>query len=169
MLSVQVHPGYSHANILPVDGTAKPEAWVIHKADQKSRIDADPKPGATSYIPRQSQIPVARYRSTATMLKSARHGAIPNVIFPLESIGEMIQTYQTASMSITGWPPIGLAWHVSMCRKVYLRKQPPIRRERRYKLQDLPVRRDAVVESRLDLYHVVVMQHNNGSGVDEVL
>jgi hypothetical protein len=91
MLSVQVHPGYSHANILPVDGTAKPEAWVIHKADQKSRIDADPKPGATSYIPRQSQIPVARYRSTATMLKSARHGAIPNVIFPLESIGEMIQ------------------------------------------------------------------------------
>jgi mannose-6-phosphate isomerase len=54
MLSVQVHPGYSRANIPPADGTAKTEAWVVLEAGKKSRIDAGLKAATTSDILRQS-------------------------------------------------------------------------------------------------------------------
>jgi mannose-6-phosphate isomerase len=54
MLSVQVHPGYSHANLPPADGTAKTEAWVVLEAGKKGRIDAGLKAGTTADILRQS-------------------------------------------------------------------------------------------------------------------
>jgi mannose-6-phosphate isomerase len=54
MLSVQVHPGYSHASIPPAKGTAKTEAWVVLEAGGNSRIDAGLKTGTTVDILRQS-------------------------------------------------------------------------------------------------------------------
>ncbi|MEO6910709.1 MAG: type I phosphomannose isomerase catalytic subunit [Edaphobacter sp.] len=50
MLSIQVHPGYSHADIPP----AKTEAWVVLEAGIKSRIDVGLKAGTTAIILRQS-------------------------------------------------------------------------------------------------------------------
>jgi mannose-6-phosphate isomerase len=54
MLSVQVHPGYAHANLPARDGTAKTEAWVVLDAGKESRIYAGLKPGATPDILRRS-------------------------------------------------------------------------------------------------------------------
>lgn len=54
MLSVQVHPGYSHADIPPAKGTAKTEAWVVLESGKKSRIDAGLKARTTANILRQS-------------------------------------------------------------------------------------------------------------------
>lgn len=54
MLSVQVHPGYSHAGVPPADGTAKTEAWVVLAAGRESRIDAGLKPGTTAAMLRQA-------------------------------------------------------------------------------------------------------------------
>jgi mannose-6-phosphate isomerase len=54
MLSVQVHPGYSHANIPPADGIAKTEAWVVLEAGEKGRLDAGLKAGTTTDLLRQS-------------------------------------------------------------------------------------------------------------------
>jgi mannose-6-phosphate isomerase len=54
MLSVQVHPGYAHANLPATDGAAKTEAWVVLESGKQSRIYAGLKPGATTDILRQS-------------------------------------------------------------------------------------------------------------------
>lgn len=54
MLSVQVHPGYAHADSPPADETAKTEAWVVLEARQESRIYAGLKPRVTADILRQS-------------------------------------------------------------------------------------------------------------------
>jgi len=54
MLSIQVHPGYAHANLPTSDGTAKTEAWVVLDAGKASRIYAGLKPGTTADILRQS-------------------------------------------------------------------------------------------------------------------
>lgn len=54
MLSVEVHPGYSHTNIPPAEGAAKTEKWVVLEAGRKSRIDAGLKAGTTADNLRQS-------------------------------------------------------------------------------------------------------------------
>jgi len=48
MLSVQVHPGDSHPNLLPAGETGKTEAWVVIEAGKESRIYAGLKPGTTA-------------------------------------------------------------------------------------------------------------------------
>ena len=48
MLSVQVHPGDAHSNLLPAGETLKTEAWVVLEAGSKSRIYAGLKPGTTA-------------------------------------------------------------------------------------------------------------------------
>jgi mannose-6-phosphate isomerase len=48
MLSVQVHPTASNANLLPAGETAKTEAWVVLEAETKSRIYAGLMPGTTA-------------------------------------------------------------------------------------------------------------------------
>ena len=47
MLSVQVHPSESNADLLPTGETAKSEAWVVIEAGNNSRIYAGLKPGTT--------------------------------------------------------------------------------------------------------------------------
>jgi mannose-6-phosphate isomerase len=54
MLSVQVHPGDTHTDLLPVGETGKTEAWVVLEAGKKSRIYAGLKPGTTEVILRQA-------------------------------------------------------------------------------------------------------------------
>lgn len=54
MLSVQVHPGYAHADMPAKDGTAKTEAWVVLEAGKESRIYAGLKPRTTADILRRS-------------------------------------------------------------------------------------------------------------------
>lgn len=44
MLSVQVHPGDAHANLLPAGETAKTEAWVVLEAGTESHIYVGLKP-----------------------------------------------------------------------------------------------------------------------------
>jgi mannose-6-phosphate isomerase len=48
MLSVQVHPGDTHPELLPPGETGKTEAWVVIEAEKGSRIYADLRPGATA-------------------------------------------------------------------------------------------------------------------------
>jgi mannose-6-phosphate isomerase len=48
MLSVQVHPGDAHKDLLPAGETGKTEAWVVLEAGPESRIYAGLKPGATT-------------------------------------------------------------------------------------------------------------------------
>ena len=47
MLSVQVHPQDSNANLIPKGETGKTEAWVVLEAEPASRVYAGLKPGAT--------------------------------------------------------------------------------------------------------------------------
>ena len=47
MLSVQVHPSESNADLLPAGETAKSEAWVVLEAGKDSRICAGLKPDTT--------------------------------------------------------------------------------------------------------------------------
>jgi mannose-6-phosphate isomerase len=47
MLSVQVHPGDAHPELLPPGETGKTEAWVVIEAGNESRIYAGLKPGTT--------------------------------------------------------------------------------------------------------------------------
>jgi mannose-6-phosphate isomerase len=54
MLSVQVHPADSHADLLPAGETGKTEAWVVLEAGPESRIYAGLKPGATEATLRQA-------------------------------------------------------------------------------------------------------------------
>ena len=54
MLSVQVHPGDAHKDLLPVGETGKTEAWIVLEAGSKSRIYAGLKPGATAANLRQA-------------------------------------------------------------------------------------------------------------------
>jgi mannose-6-phosphate isomerase len=54
MLSVQVHPGYAGAKPPAEAGTAKTEAWVVLKAEEKSQIYAGLKSHTTADILRQS-------------------------------------------------------------------------------------------------------------------
>ena len=54
MLSVQVHPGYAHADSPPAEGTAKTEAWVVLEAGKESHIYAGLRPGTTADILRQA-------------------------------------------------------------------------------------------------------------------
>jgi len=54
MLSVQVHPGDAHADLLPAGETGKTEAWVVLEAGSKSRIYAGLKPGTTAANLRQA-------------------------------------------------------------------------------------------------------------------
>ena len=56
MLSVQVHPSVSNANLLPAGETAKTEAWVVLEAGQKSRIYAGLMPGTTAANLRQALV-----------------------------------------------------------------------------------------------------------------
>ena len=48
MLSVQVHPGDAHTDLLPAGETGKTEAWVVLEAGTESRIYAGLKPGTTA-------------------------------------------------------------------------------------------------------------------------
>ena len=48
ILSVQVHPGDAHTDLLPVGETGKTEAWVVLEAGTESRIYAGLKPGTTA-------------------------------------------------------------------------------------------------------------------------
>jgi len=48
MLSVQVHPGDAHPDLLPAGETGKTEAWVVLEAGPESRIYAGLKPGTTA-------------------------------------------------------------------------------------------------------------------------
>jgi mannose-6-phosphate isomerase len=48
MLSVQVHPPDSKANLIPKGETGKTEAWVILEAEAGSRIYAGLRPGTTA-------------------------------------------------------------------------------------------------------------------------
>jgi mannose-6-phosphate isomerase len=48
MLSVQVHPSDSNADLIPKGETGKTEAWVILEANAASRIYAGLKPGTTA-------------------------------------------------------------------------------------------------------------------------
>jgi mannose-6-phosphate isomerase len=54
MLSVQVHPTDTNADLLPAAETAKTEAWVVLAARPESRIYAGLKPGTTEAGLRQS-------------------------------------------------------------------------------------------------------------------
>jgi len=54
MLSVQVHPGDAHTELLPAGETGKTEAWVVLEAGSKSRIYAGLKPGTTAANLRQA-------------------------------------------------------------------------------------------------------------------
>ncbi len=54
MLSVQVHPADSHADLLPAGETGKTEAWVVLEAGNESRIYAGLKPGTTEAGLRQA-------------------------------------------------------------------------------------------------------------------
>lgn len=54
MLSVQVHPGDDHPELIPADDTAKTEAWVVIEAAKSSRIYAGLQPGTTASDLRQS-------------------------------------------------------------------------------------------------------------------
>jgi mannose-6-phosphate isomerase len=54
MLSVQVHPADSHADLLPAGESGKTEAWVVLEAGTKSRIYAGLKPGTTEAGLRQA-------------------------------------------------------------------------------------------------------------------
>jgi mannose-6-phosphate isomerase len=54
MLSVQVHPADTRADLLPAGETGKTEAWVVLEAGSKSRIYAGLKPGTTEVGLRQS-------------------------------------------------------------------------------------------------------------------
>lgn len=54
MLSVQVHPGHTHADLLPAGETGKTEAWVVLEAGPDSRIYAGLKPGTTEAGLRQA-------------------------------------------------------------------------------------------------------------------
>jgi len=47
MLSVQVHPGDGHLELIPVSETSKTEAWVVIEAQKGSRIYAGLQPGTT--------------------------------------------------------------------------------------------------------------------------
>lgn len=48
MLSVQVHPGYTHAGAITAVQDAKTEAWVVLEAGPESRMYARLKPGSTA-------------------------------------------------------------------------------------------------------------------------
>src|ERR1039458_7994447 len=48
MLSVQVHPGDAHTDLLPAGETGKTEAWVVLEAGPESRIYAGLKQGTTA-------------------------------------------------------------------------------------------------------------------------
>ena len=54
MLSVQVHPGYTHGGLRPASAGAKTEAWVVLEAGNESRIYAGLNPDTTADILRQS-------------------------------------------------------------------------------------------------------------------
>jgi len=54
MLSVQVHPGDAHSDLLPAGETGKTEAWVVLEAGTESRIYAGLKPGTTANDLRRS-------------------------------------------------------------------------------------------------------------------
>jgi mannose-6-phosphate isomerase len=54
MLSVQVHPSDSHADLLPAGETGKTEAWVVLEAGSESRIYSGLKPGTTEAGLRQA-------------------------------------------------------------------------------------------------------------------
>jgi mannose-6-phosphate isomerase len=54
MLSVQVHPGYPPAKLLPEGEAPKTEAWVVLQAGRESRVYAGLKPGTTADVLRQS-------------------------------------------------------------------------------------------------------------------
>ena len=54
MLSVQVHPGYTHGRPAPTAAGAKTEAWVVLEARNESRIYAGLHPGTTADILEQS-------------------------------------------------------------------------------------------------------------------
>jgi mannose-6-phosphate isomerase len=54
MLSVQVHPGYPPAKLLPEGEAPKTEAWVVLQAGRESRVYAGLKPGTTANALRQS-------------------------------------------------------------------------------------------------------------------
>jgi mannose-6-phosphate isomerase len=56
MLSVQVHPTVSNADLLPEGETAKTEAWVVLEASQKSRIYAGLMPGTAADNLRRSLV-----------------------------------------------------------------------------------------------------------------
>jgi mannose-6-phosphate isomerase len=48
MVSVQVHPADAQTDLLPKGESGKTEAWVVLKAEEKSRIYAGLKPGTTA-------------------------------------------------------------------------------------------------------------------------
>lgn len=48
MLSVQVHPGDGHKDLLPPGETGKTEAWVVPAAGKESRVYAGLRPGTTA-------------------------------------------------------------------------------------------------------------------------
>jgi len=54
MLSVQVHPGDAHPELIPAGDTAKTEAWVGIEAEKGSHIYAGLRPGTTASNLRQS-------------------------------------------------------------------------------------------------------------------
>jgi mannose-6-phosphate isomerase len=54
MLSVQVHPGDRHSDLIPAGDAAKTEAWVVIEAEKGSLIYAGLKPGTTAASLRQS-------------------------------------------------------------------------------------------------------------------
>ena len=54
MLSVQVHPGDAHKDLLPAGEAGKTEAWVVLEARPESRIYAGLKPGATADVMRRA-------------------------------------------------------------------------------------------------------------------
>ncbi len=54
MLSVQVHPGAAHPDLIPAGDTAKTEAWVVIEAKKGSHIYAGLRSGITAGSLRQS-------------------------------------------------------------------------------------------------------------------
>jgi mannose-6-phosphate isomerase len=48
MLSVQVHPGDAHPDLIPTGETSKTEAWVVIEAGKESSIYAGLQPGTTA-------------------------------------------------------------------------------------------------------------------------
>ena len=56
MLSVQVHPGDAHPDLIPAGETSKTEAWVVIDAEKGSRIYAGLNPGTTADDLRQSLV-----------------------------------------------------------------------------------------------------------------